>query len=94
MVAQFGNNIHLFFDVMKSIKLQIDQKDSVAYTDDAFVRDFFLQLKDESLLLVLNTSLLHLNIAGKWSRKLLLHSLSWTVQACIKPTSLDWVLGN
>jgi hypothetical protein len=48
-VAQFGNNIHLFIDAIKCIKLQIDQKDSAAYTDDAFVRDLFLQLKDESL---------------------------------------------
>ena len=30
-VAQFDNDIHLFFDAMKSIKLQIDQKDSLAY---------------------------------------------------------------
>ncbi len=37
MVAQFNNDIHLFFNAMKSIKLQIDQKDSSAYTDDAFV---------------------------------------------------------
>jgi hypothetical protein len=36
---------------MKSIKLQIDHKDPIAYTDDAFVHDIFLQLKDESLLL-------------------------------------------
>ncbi len=49
MVAQIDNDIHLFFDVMKSIKLQIDKKDSLAYTDDAFVCDLFLQLKDESL---------------------------------------------
>ncbi len=48
-VAQFGSDIHLFFDAMKSIKLHIDQKDSAAYTNDAFVRDLFLQLKDESL---------------------------------------------
>ena len=48
-VAQFDNDVHLFFDVMKSIKLQIDQKDPMAYTDDAFVRDIFLQLKDEAL---------------------------------------------
>jgi hypothetical protein len=48
-VAQFDNDIHLFFDAMKSIKLQIDQKDSSAYTDDAFIRDLFHQLKDESL---------------------------------------------
>jgi hypothetical protein len=45
-VAQFGSNIHLFFDAMKSIKLQIDQKVSVAYTDDAIVRDSFLQPQD------------------------------------------------
>ena len=48
-VAQFDNDIHLFFDAMKTIKLQIDQKDSMAYTDDAFVRDIFIQLKDETL---------------------------------------------
>jgi hypothetical protein len=48
-VAQFDNDIHLFFDAMKTIKLQIDQKDSMAYTDDAFVRDLFIQLKDETL---------------------------------------------
>jgi hypothetical protein len=48
-VAQFDNDIHLFFDAMKSIKVQIDQKDSSAYTDDAFVCDLFLQLKDELL---------------------------------------------
>jgi hypothetical protein len=50
-VAQFNNDVHFFFDTMKSIKLQIDQKDPMAYTDDAFVRNFFLQLNDESLLL-------------------------------------------
>ncbi len=48
-VSQFDNDIHLFFDTMKSIKLQINQKDSLAYTDDAFVQDLFLQLKDEPL---------------------------------------------
>ncbi len=48
-VSPFDNDIHLFFDAMKSIKLQIDPKDSLAYTDVAFVRDLFLQLKDESL---------------------------------------------
>jgi hypothetical protein len=49
MVAQLDNDIHLFFDAMKSIKLQIDQKNSSAYMDDAFVQDLFIQLKDESL---------------------------------------------
>jgi hypothetical protein len=50
-VAQFNNDVHLFFNAMKSIKLQIDQKDQMAYTDDAFVCNIFLQLKDETLLL-------------------------------------------
>jgi hypothetical protein len=48
-VAQFDNDIHLFFDAMKSIKLQINQKDASAYTDDAFIRNLSFQLKDESL---------------------------------------------
>jgi hypothetical protein len=37
MVAQFDNDIRLFFNAMKSIKLQIDQKDSLACMDDAFI---------------------------------------------------------
>jgi hypothetical protein len=41
-VAQFDNDLHLFFNVMKSIKLEIDQKDPMAYTDDAFVRGIYL----------------------------------------------------
>jgi hypothetical protein len=48
-VSQFDNDIHLIFNAMKSIKFQIDQNDSLAYMDDAFVRDLFLQLKDEYL---------------------------------------------
>jgi hypothetical protein len=70
IVAQFDNDIHLFFDAMKSIKLQINQKDSWAYTDDAFVHDLFLQLKDESLPLDFNTSLLLLNVVGRWIKRL------------------------
>jgi hypothetical protein len=93
-VAQFGSDIHLFFDAIKSIKLQNDQKDSAAYTDDAFDRDLFLQLKDESLPLDFKHEFTSLELAGKWTRKLLLHSLSWTMQAHITPTLLDLVLGN
>ncbi len=48
-IAQCNNDIHLCFNAMKNIKLQIDQKDPMAYTDDAFVCNIFLQLKDESL---------------------------------------------
>jgi hypothetical protein len=68
-VAQFDNDIHLFFDAMKSIKLQIDQKDPMAYTDDTFTRDIFLQLKVEALLLEFKNEFTSLNGAGKWTRR-------------------------
>ncbi len=49
MIAQIDNDINLFFDAIKSSKLQIDSKDPLVYTDDAFVRDIFAQLKNETL---------------------------------------------
>jgi hypothetical protein len=42
-------DVQLFFDAIKFLKLHIDQKDPSAYTEDAFIRDIFLQLKQESL---------------------------------------------
>ncbi len=48
-IAQYDNDINLFFDSVKSVKLQIDSKDPNAYTDEAFVRDIFVQLKNELL---------------------------------------------
>jgi YHS domain-containing protein len=48
-IAQFDNNINLFCDSIKSVKLQIDSKDPNAYTDEAFVRDIFVQIKNELL---------------------------------------------
>ncbi|MGL6008733.1 MAG: hypothetical protein ACRC1D_04680 [Culicoidibacterales bacterium] len=48
-IAQYNNDVQLYFDAIKYIKLQIDQKDPTAYTDDSFIRDIFLQLKHESL---------------------------------------------
>ncbi len=41
-IAQYDNDINLFFDSIKSVKLQIDSKDPMAYTDDAFVCDIFV----------------------------------------------------
>jgi hypothetical protein len=84
-VAQFGSDIDLFFDAIKRIKLQIDQKESAAYMDDAFVRDLFLQHKDESLPLDFKHEFTSLERC--WQ-------ISWTMQARITPTSLDLVLGN
>ena len=48
-VAQFDKDINLFCDSIKSVKLQIDSKDPNAYTDEAFVRDIFVQIKNELL---------------------------------------------
>ncbi len=48
-IAQFDNDINLFFDAIMSSKLQIDSKDPLAYTDNAFVCDIFAQLKNEML---------------------------------------------
>ncbi len=48
-IAQYDNNINLFFDSIKSVKLQFDSKDPMAYRDDAFVCDIFVQLKNELL---------------------------------------------
>jgi hypothetical protein len=48
-ISQHDNDVQLFFDAAKFIKLQIDQKDPTTYTEDAFIWDIFLQLKHESL---------------------------------------------
>ena len=48
-IAQYDNEVNLFFDSIKSIKLQIDSKDPMACTYQAFVRDIFVQLKNELL---------------------------------------------
>jgi hypothetical protein len=48
-IAQYDNKINLYFNAIKSFKLQIDCKDAMAYTDDAFICDIFAQLKNESL---------------------------------------------
>jgi hypothetical protein len=38
-IAQYDNDVQLFFDAIKFLKLHIDQKDPIAYTEDAFIRD-------------------------------------------------------
>jgi hypothetical protein len=48
-IAQYDNDIHLYFDTIASNKLAMDRKHSTAYTDNSFVRDIFQQLKHESL---------------------------------------------
>ncbi len=48
-ISRYDNDVQLYFDAITFLKLQIDQKDSTAYTEDAFIRDLFLQLKNESL---------------------------------------------
>ncbi len=48
-IAQHGNYVQLFFNEIKYLKLHIIQKDPTAYTEDAFIRDIFIQLKQDSL---------------------------------------------
>ena len=36
-IAQFDNDVQLYFNAVKFIKLQIDQKDPTAYTEDSFI---------------------------------------------------------
>ena len=36
-IAQYDNDVHLYFDAITSKKLAIDMKDSTAYTNDSFV---------------------------------------------------------
>jgi hypothetical protein len=48
-IAQYDNDINLFFDSINSVKLQINSKELMAYTDQAFVRNIFVQLRNELL---------------------------------------------
>jgi hypothetical protein len=48
-IAQHDNNVQLYFDAVQFLKLQIDQKDPNAYTEDAYIRDIFIHLKHDSL---------------------------------------------
>jgi hypothetical protein len=48
-IAQYDNDVQLFFDSIKFSKLHINQKDPTTYTEDAFIQDIFLQLKQDSL---------------------------------------------
>ncbi len=48
-LAQYDNDVQLFFDAIKFLKLHVDQKDPTTYTEDAFIQDIFLQLKQDSL---------------------------------------------
>jgi hypothetical protein len=48
-IAQYDNNVQLYFYAVQFLKLQIDQKDLNAYTEGAYICDIFLQLKHDSL---------------------------------------------
>jgi len=50
-LEHYDNNVDLYFDSVCYHKLQIEQKNPSAYTDDQFVRDLFnfKQLKGEQL---------------------------------------------
>ncbi len=46
-LALYHNDINLYFGSFKSVKLQINSKDPMAYTDNAFVCDISIQSKNE-----------------------------------------------
>jgi hypothetical protein len=48
-IAQYDNNVQLYFDAVIFLKLHIDQKYPTVYTKDAFICDIFLELKNEPL---------------------------------------------
>jgi hypothetical protein len=48
-IAQHDNDVQLFLDAIKYLKLHINQKDPTAYTEDAFIQDIFIELKQDCL---------------------------------------------
>ncbi len=48
-IAQHDKDVQLYFNAVQFLKLQIDQKNLTAYTEDAYIHDIFLQLKNDSL---------------------------------------------
>jgi hypothetical protein len=48
-IAQHDSDAQLLFGAIKFLKFQINQKNATAYTEDAFIWDIFLQLKQDSL---------------------------------------------
>jgi hypothetical protein len=95
-VAQFDNDIHLFFDAIKSIKLQINPiKKTLQLKQMTLLSETSsFNSKMNIFLKISNTSLLLLNVAGKWTRRLLLHSLSWMMRAHTASILWNWVPGN
>jgi hypothetical protein len=47
--AQHDKDVQLSFDAIKFLKLQINQKDPTAFTEDKFTCNIFIQLKQDSL---------------------------------------------
>ncbi len=68
-IVQYNNGINIFFDSIKSVKLQIDSKDAMAYTDNAFVHDFFVQLKNKMPHTTSSPNSLLLRDADNWIKR-------------------------
>jgi hypothetical protein len=82
-IAQFDNNINLFFDEIRSSKLQIDSKDPLAYTDNAFVCDIFAQLKNKMLPHDFRSEFTSLDRCWQMDKEKSLLSHLWMTQAII-----------
>ncbi len=64
-IAQYNNKVQLYFDAVQFLKLHIDQKDPNAYTEDAYIRDIFLQLKHYSMMHLLTMSISKTQVLGR-----------------------------
>jgi hypothetical protein len=69
-IAQYINDINLFFDSIKIVKLQIASKVPLAYTDYAFGCDIFVQLKNKLLPHNFKSKCTSVKDADKWIPKL------------------------
>ena len=80
-IAQFDNDINLFCDSIKSVKLQINSKDHNAYTDEAFVRDIFVQIKNEMLPHDFKSKFTSLERRWQMDKEIVTPSRLWMTQA-------------
>ncbi len=69
-LVQYNNGINLFFDLIKRVKLQINSKDPMTYTDAAFVSDILFNSRMNCFHKTFCLSLLLLRDVGRWTIKL------------------------
>ncbi len=86
-LAQYNNDINLFFDLIESVKLQIDSKDPMHIQTMHLFAIFLFNSRMNCFHIILGLTLLLLRDIGRWTKKLQLLSHSWMMQA---HTTLIW----